>query len=194
MAVPRVGVLVEGVDHFLLEGEEEGDLQEVEVVDDRLEVVVEEVVHHPVEVEEEEGHHHLVVVVEEEDLGLVGVVGEEAQVGLVRGVEEEGEVVELQYHQAVVVVVAEQYCQAGAEEVVVEHCMLKKELDHLVVVVEVEGVLGRLLGMIVDQMALRVQLFLPLGYPYLPFLVAEEGPLVNPSQPGSLCPAGSWSG
>ena len=190
--MPRVGVLVEGVDHFLLEGEEEGDLQEVEVVDDRLEVVVEEVVHHPVEVEEEEGHHHLVVAVEEEDLGLVGVVGEEAQVGLVRGVEEGGEVVELQYHQAVVV--AEQYCQEGAEEVVVEHCMVNKESDHLVVGAEVEGVLGRLLGMIVDQMALRVQLFLPLGYPYLPFLVAEEGPLVNPSQPGSLCPAGSWSG
>ena len=87
-AVPRVGGLVEVVDHFHLEGVEEEDLQEVAVVEDLQEVVGEEAVHHLGE-EVEEGHHHLAVVVEEEDPGLVG---EEVEVGLLQG-EEVAEVV-----------------------------------------------------------------------------------------------------
>ena len=60
---------------------------------------------------------------------------------------------EHQYFQEVEEVVAEQNCLEGEEEVE----------EHSLWVVEVEGVLGRLLGMIV---ALRRKLVLPLGSLY----------------------------
>jgi len=60
--------------------------------------------------------------------------------------------------------------------------------------VEVVGALGGLLGMIEEEVALRRQFVLPLGSLYSPSLVVKEGPPASPSQPGFLCPAGSWSG